>query len=690
MNSARKLFRQRVRRAIANSNLQTALDNNADRRKAACSQSYASLPVALDVLRERARSIRQEVIQNLDRYLDQFIHNLETNGFRVYRAADAEEARQLVIQIAQAHHARVIAKSKSMVSEEIQINHALEQVGMRSVETDLGEFIIQLRGEPSAHIITPAVHLRCEDVANTFGEKLGMPYTTDVKVMCDVARRELREIFLTADIGLSGVNFGVAESGALCMVTNEGNGRMVTTVPPVHIALMGIERLVPTWDDLDIMLQLLSRSATGQKLTNYVSFIRTPRQPGEPDGPQERHLILVDNGRSALVHSSIAESLLCIRCGACLNACPVFRELGGHAYGSPYSGPIGSLISPSLFGISDYGHLSKASTLCGACSEACPVKIDFNTLILRVRHHYVQQSPQPLGWRLGMWAYTSAMERPWAYYFVQKFAALGTHLLPSKDGWLRWLPPPASAWTKSRDFPRFATRPFRARFSENYESRMKSNNRSVALNTSEESQMFRFAQHDIVETSGHSQSTIIERFAQELEALGGEFISCTESELIEQITARLNKLGVRKLITWDSIRAGKDDLIGYLNRAGFTLLDPNLPVAEQRQEHLYYLSQADAGFTGAIAALADTGTLVVPGGISRSLLSSLLPPIHLAVLRVTDIYPCLADWLNNGGKQALKEAPNTALISGPSRTADIEMTLTIGVHGPGQVIVFCY
>ena len=472
MNSARKLFRQRVRCAIANSNLQTALDNNADRRKAARSQSYASLPVALDVLRERARSIRQEVIQNLDRYLDQFIHNLEANGFRVYRAADAEEARQLVIQIAQAHHARVIAKSKSMVSEEIQINHALEQVGMRSVETDLGEFIIQLRGEPSAHIITPAVHLRCEDVAKTFGEKLGMPYTTDVKVMCDVARRVLREIFLTADIGLSGVNFGVAESGVLCMVTNEGNGRMVTTVPPVHIALMGIERLVHTWDDLDIMLQLLSRSATGQKLTNYVSFIRTPRQPGEPDGPQERHLILVDNGRSALVHSSIAESLLCIRCGACLNACPVFRELGGHAYGSPYPGPIGSLISPSLFGISDYGHLSKASTLCGACSEACPVKIDFTTLFLRVRHHYVQQSPQPLGWRLGMWAYTWAMERPWVYYLVQKFAALGTHLLPSKDGWLRWLPPPASAWTKSRDFPRFATRPFRARFNEIYESRM--------------------------------------------------------------------------------------------------------------------------------------------------------------------------------------------------------------------------
>lgn len=690
MYSARRLFRQRVRRAIANSNLQTALDNNADRRKAARSQAYASLPVALDVLREQAHSIRQEVVHNLEHYLEQFIQNLEVNGFRVSRAANAEEARQLVIQIAQAHHARLIAKSKSMVSEEIHINHALEQVGVRSIETDLGEFIIQLRGEPSAHIITPAVHLRCEDVAKTFGEKLGMPYTTDVKIMCDVARRELREIFLTADIGLSGVNFGVAESGALCMVTNEGNGRMVTTIPPVHVALMGMERLVPTWNDLDIMLQLLSRSATGQKLTNYVSLIRTPRRPGEPDGPQERHLILVDNGRSALASSSIAESLLCIRCGACLNVCPVFRELGGHAYGSPYPGPIGSLVSPSLFGISNYGHLSKASTLCGTCSEACPVKIDFTTLFLRVRDQYVQQAPQPLGWRLGMWVYTWVMERPWAYHFVQKFTALGTHLLPSRDGWMRWLPPPATAWTKSREFPRFAHRPFRVRFKEMSESGIKTSNRSVAMNAGEGLKILQPTQHDIVETPYKSQSTIIERFAQELEALGGEFIPCTESELMEKVTARLHKLRVRKLITWDSIRAGKADLIRYLNQSGFTLLDPNLLTNEQRQDHLYSLSQAEAGLTGAIAALADTGTLVVPGGIGRSLLSSLLPPIHLAVLHVADIYPCLADWLKNGGKQILNGVPNTALISGPSRTADIEMTLTIGVHGPGQVIVFCY
>lgn len=690
MKSARRIFRQRVQFAIANSGLQTALDNNADRRKAARSQSYASLPVALDVLRERAHSIRQEVIQNLESYLGQFVQNLEKNGFRVFRATDAEQARQLIIRIAEAHHARVVAKSKSMVSEEIHINQALEQVGIRSIETDLGEFIIQLRGEPSAHIITPAVHLHREDVAKTFGEKLGMPYTTDVKVMCDVARRELREIFLTADIGLSGVNFGVAESGSLCMVTNEGNGRMVTTIPPVHIALMGIERLVPTWDDLDVMLQLLSRSATGQKLTNYVSFIRASRQPGDPDGPQERHLILVDNGRSALAHSSIAESLLCIRCGACLNACPVFRELGGHAYGSPYPGPIGALVSPSLFGISDYGHLSKASTLCGVCSEVCPVKIDFTTLLLRVRGQYVQQSPQPLGWRLGVLAFTWAMERPWAYHFMQKFAALGTHLFPSRDGWMRWLPPPTAAWTKSRDFPRFAARPFGARFKEISESNNEVNNKSITLKTSQKSKVLRSAQHDIVETPNRSQSTIIERFSQELDALGAEFVSCTEHELVEKVIARLHKLRVQKMITWDSIRVGNVDLIKYLDRAGFTLLDSNLPADEQYQEHLYSLSQAEAGLTGAIAALADTGTLVVPGGFGRSLLSSLLPPIHLVVLRVADIYPSMTDWLNNGGKQLLKEVPSTTLISGPSRTADIEMTLTIGVHGPGQVIVFCY
>ena len=299
-----------------------------------------------------------------------FIKKVESNGVFVHRAASAEEACRQVIDIAGQHGAVLIAKSKSMVSEEIGLNLALGREGVESVETDLGEFIVQLRGESPTHIVTPAIHLRRQDVADTFERELGMQYSTNVEDLNAVARGTLREIFLSAHVGISGVNFGVAETGTICLVTNEGNGRMVTTLPPLHIALMGIERLLPGLDDLDLMLQLLPRSSTGQKLTSYVSLIQRPREDVDAEGPDERHLILIDNGRSRLAEGPLAESLYCIRCGACLNACPVYQEIGGRSYHSVYSGPIGSVISPGLFGVRTYGHLAKACTLCGVCREA--------------------------------------------------------------------------------------------------------------------------------------------------------------------------------------------------------------------------------------------------------------------------------------------------------------------------------
>ena len=273
-----------------------------------------------------------DTIAHLDQYLDQFIANAQANGMIVHQAANGEEAVSIVLQIAQRAHSKVVAKSKSMVSEEIHLNHALEAAGFNPVETDLGEYIIQLRGEPPAHIITPAVHLTRTQVGETFAEKLGIPFTEDIPTLTATARQVLRQTFLDAGLGLSGVNFGVAETGTLTLVTNEGNGRMCTTLPPLHVALMGIERLVPTLDDLALMLYLLPRSATGQKLSVYTSLIHSPRRPDELDGPEERHLVLVDNGRRAMRQSPLMEALYCIRCGACLNACPIFREIGGHAY----------------------------------------------------------------------------------------------------------------------------------------------------------------------------------------------------------------------------------------------------------------------------------------------------------------------------------------------------------------------
>ncbi|MGB8982487.1 MAG: lactate utilization protein B, partial [Anaerolineales bacterium] len=390
-------FRTRIRASLANEALQIALDGNAERRVTGRIAAFASLPDWRE-RRQQAHAVRADVIEHLEEYVAQFARKAEQNGVIVHRATDAAEAIKIILEIAKGspqsyrEHREdqkeirvnprssvakaLIAKSKSMVSEEIDLNHALEAAGIRVVETDLGEYIVQLRHERPAHIVTPAVHLRRQEVGQLFHEKLGIPYIEDIPTLTDTARQILREVFLTADVGFSGVNFGVAETGTLCIVTNEGNGRMVTTLPPVHIALMGMERLVRNLDDLALMLSLLARSATAQKLSVYTQLIHAPL-PG-----QQRHLVLLDNGRTRLRNSPLKESLYCIRCGSCLNACPVFRELGGHAYDSPYSGPIGSVISAGFFG-PDFIPLAQASSLCGACREACPVDIDLPKLLTR-------------------------------------------------------------------------------------------------------------------------------------------------------------------------------------------------------------------------------------------------------------------------------------------------------------------
>jgi L-lactate dehydrogenase complex protein LldF len=393
-------FHAKIQQSLQNPTLQAALDGNAARRIAGRLAALGSLSEDIETLRGKAHDLRARTIAGLEGYLEQFCQQAQANGLIVHHAADARQAVQIVLDIARQNNVQLIAKSKTMVSEEIELNHGLQAAGLKVVETDLGEFIVQIREEPPSHIITPAVHLVREEVGRTFQEKLGVPFTTDIPQMTAVARKVLRETFLQADMGLSGVNFGVAETGTLCIITNEGNGRMVTTLPRVHVALMGIERLVPRLEDLSVMLALLPRYATGQKITVYTNLIHSPRRAGDLDGPVERHLVLVDNGRRLIRNSPLSEALLCIRCGSCLNACPVFQELGGHAYvgrgGKPgtYPGPIGSVISPALFGQSEFGQLARASSLCGACKEACPVDIDLPKLLLRVRAGGLELGPK--------------------------------------------------------------------------------------------------------------------------------------------------------------------------------------------------------------------------------------------------------------------------------------------------------
>ena len=378
-------FKENAKAALADTQLRGALKNATslfgERRK----EAAASLP-NWEELRTQARAIKDEVLSHLDRYLEEFVRNAESRGATVHRAHDAAAANSVICGLATERNARVIVKSKSMTTEETHLNDALEAAGMQVVETDLGEYIIQLAGEPPSHIIAPAIHKTRHQIGELFTAELGMPPTDDVDKMTSTARATLRDRFAAADVGISGVNFAISETGTIVIVENEGNIRLTTSLPRIHIAMMGIEKVIPRFADLDVFLKLLPRSGTGQKLTTYQSFITGTKGSPADEGPEELHIVLLDNGRSRmLAHPVTRQSLACIRCGACLNACPVYQQIGGHAYGSVYPGPIGAVITPQLMGIQKAAQLPFASSLCGACRDVCPVKIDIPELLLHLR-----------------------------------------------------------------------------------------------------------------------------------------------------------------------------------------------------------------------------------------------------------------------------------------------------------------
>jgi len=464
-------YDKRVDNALNDRHLKIALSRAAGRMSVSRAEAYQSVDGTK--LRDQVRQMKENVLRNLPDLLEKFEERVTENGGKVHWATDAAELNATVLEIARRTGAERVVKSKSMATEEVHLNAALERSGMTVVETDLGEYIIQLAKEPPSHIVAPVVHKRLEEISELFQRELDMPPTYDPEVICAAARQVLRKEFLNADMGISGCNFAIAETGTVCIVTNEGNGRMTSSLPRVYVVVMGIEKIVPTVEDAFLQYQALCRSATGQQCSVYLSMTSGPRQKNDADGPAEFHVILLDNGRTSMLERGYGEALMCIRCGACLNVCPVYREIGGHAYGSTYSGPIGAVISPLLnMHVVDEMKLPYASTLCGACREACPVKIDLPKLLLDLRAEAVEEGDPSWFEARAMDSFVAMMKSPSLYSSAGGMASFGAGLLSWLEGGsIRALPPPFSGWTRSRDFPKFASKSFRDQWAQRQKGR---------------------------------------------------------------------------------------------------------------------------------------------------------------------------------------------------------------------------
>ncbi len=445
-------FDTRVRQALGDEHLRVALDRATSRLSTRRAEAMAAIDGPQ--LRDDARAVRQEAIDRLPTLLEELEQNLTDNGCQVHWAQDAAEATRTVREIAERARVKRIVKSKSMVTEEIRLTASLERAGLTVTETDLGEYIIQLADEPPSHIIAPVIHKRVEDVSELFHNTFGTAPTLDPSDLCATARSQLRGRFLDADMGISGCNFAISETGTICLITNEGNGRMVSSLPRLYVVVLGIEKVVPTVEGAILLWQAAARNATGQNVSVYFSMNSGPRKKGHPDGPDEMHVVLLDNGRSRVLERGYGEALLCIRCGACLNACPVYRHIGGHAYGqTAYNGPIGAVITPLLADdASAAKELPFASSLCGACRDVCPVKINLPRLLLDLRRDMAESGHAPVTERAAMRSFARVMQ-----------SARARDRAVSAARWLTRMKllPPIRTWMRSRVFPGFARERFR-------------------------------------------------------------------------------------------------------------------------------------------------------------------------------------------------------------------------------------
>lgn len=467
-------FQSDVSDALADEHLQSALKNVRGNFMGRRAKARAGLP-EFDALRDAARDIKNHTLSHLDLYLETYTKAAEAAGGVVHFAPSADDARAIVLEICQAANAKTVTKGKSMISEEIELNDFLDQNGIRPVETDLGEYIVQLRGEAPSHIIAPAVHVTKAQIESSFRQAHGdLPEDRDLSeptALLGEARAILRDDYFRADVGITGANFLVAETGTSVIVTNEGNGDLTQLLPDTHIVVASIEKVVPTLEDLSTILRVLARSATGQEMSAYTTLSTGPRRDGDPDGPKNYHVIILDNGRSDMLAGDMREMLRCIRCGACMNHCPVYHAIGGHAYGNTYPGPLGAVLAPNLFGIEAMGNLPNASTFCGRCEAVCPMRIPLPKLMrqLRERQYEGHLTPATQRWGLGIWAH--AAKRPQLYRLATGIAARILSRLGGSRGRVSSLPL-ASGWTRYRDLPTPAGKTFMAQWREKTGARL--------------------------------------------------------------------------------------------------------------------------------------------------------------------------------------------------------------------------
>jgi len=677
MEKLRKDFGNRLKTAARDPSVEKPLKLLAGRQESLRKQRMEELG-NFPELRERLNKIKEEVLSNHQSYIAELKKQVESIGGIVHLAHNAKEARDIVGKIATDSQARLIVKSKSMTSEEVGLSPALLSGGIEVFETDLGEYIIQLANERPSHIVLPAIHKTKEEIAALFSEKLGMELTEDPEKLTHKAREVLREKFLSADMGITGANALVAENGTVVLVENEGNIRLSTTLPRVHVALAGIEKIVPSMSDLAVLLKLLPRSATGQKTSGYVSMIRGARRDDERDGAREFHLVLLDNGRSRMREDGLLrEALKCIRCGACLSACPVYQHVGGHAYGSVYPGPVGAMITSALSGPDESWLFPFACSLCGACSEVCPSKIPIHNILLELRSRWVHKTSMSERIAFRVWGET--WSRPFLYKASTKLGAVAGRMI-SDQNVIRKLPPPGNKWTHERDFPA----PAEKTFHEIWRNRGSVSPTALEIPATKVKAVRRGSASFPFEKIETPRKGDPDKFAKEIELSHAEVFKAYGIEAArEQLKRILSRFSGQSMVSWDHSEMQLPGIDELAMESGISIPAPDGDLVGEA-------AKAGVGITACDFALAETGTLVLSTKPGQERCVSLLPPVHVAVVRADRILVGIDDLFPALRESGIEDFRGLTFISGPSMTADIELVPVAGIHGPGKLYVILW